>query len=139
MAFSTIYDIAGSAMTAQTVRLNTVASNLANADVVSGSEQGGYRAKRPVFSTVMIDLNSPAAGAKVKIEDVIDSNEPLRRRYEPNHPKANKDGYVFHSTVNAVEEMADMMAASRSFETSVDVMSRARSMQQSILRLGKTS
>ncbi|ELR67072.1 Flagellar basal-body rod protein FlgC [Photobacterium marinum] len=137
MSFSTIYDIAGSAMTAQTVRLNTVASNLANADVVSGSEKTGYRAKRPVFSTVMVDLNSPAAGSKVQIDDVVDSDEPLRRRYEPNHPQANGEGYVYYSTVNVVEEMADMMAASRSFETNVDVMSRARSMQQSILRLGK--
>ncbi|WP_299019591.1 flagellar basal body rod protein FlgC [uncultured Photobacterium sp.] len=139
MSFSTIYDIAGSAMTAQTVRLNTVASNLANADVVSGSEKTGYRAKRPVFSTVMVDLNSPVAGSKVQIDDVVESNEPLRRRYDPNHPQANAEGYVFHSTVNAVEEMADMMAASRNFETNVDVMSRARSMQQSILRLGKMS
>ncbi|WP_064601638.1 flagellar basal body rod protein FlgC [Photobacterium sp. J15] len=137
MSFSTIYDIAGSAMTAQTVRLNTVASNLANADVVSGSEKAGYRAKRPVFSTVMVDLNSPAAGSKVQIDDVVESDEPLRRRYEPNHPKANGEGYVYYSTVNVVEEMADMMAASRNFETNVDVMSRARSMQQSILRLGK--
>jgi len=62
----------------------------------------------------------------------------LRRRYEPNHPKANNEGYVFHSTVNVVEEMADMMAASRNFETNVNVMSRARSMQQSILRLGQS-
>ncbi|KXI22970.1 flagellar basal body rod protein FlgC [Photobacterium sanguinicancri] len=139
MSFSSIYDIAGSAMTAQSVRLNTVASNIANADVVSGSERDGYRAKRPVFSSVMVDMNDPNAGTRVRIDDVIESDEPLRRRYEPNHPEANKQGYVFHSTVNVVEEMADMMAASRSFETNVDVMSRARSMQQSILRLGQTS
>ncbi|MGF1726622.1 flagellar basal body rod protein FlgC [Photobacterium nomapromontoriensis] len=138
MSFSSIYDIAGSAMSAQTIRLNTVASNMANADVVSGTEKGAYRAKRPVFSTVMIDLNSEVAGAKVQVDDVIESDEPLQRRYDPSNPKANKDGYVFHSTVNVVEEMADMMAASRSFETNVDVMSRARSMQQSILRLGQT-
>lgn len=125
-------------MSAQTIRLNTVASNMANADVVSGSELEGYRAKRPVFSTVMFDINSAVAGAKVQVDEVIESDEPLQRRYEPHHPKANKDGYVFHSTVNVVEEMADMMAASRNFETNVDVMSRARSMQQSILRLGQT-
>ncbi|GAL07339.1 flagellar basal body rod protein FlgC [Photobacterium aphoticum] len=138
MSFSSIYEIAGSAMSAQTIRLNTVASNMANADVVSGSEADAYRAKRPVFSTVMFDMNSAVAGAKVQVDEVIESDEPLLRRYEPHHPQANKDGYVFHSTVNVVEEMADMMAASRNFETNVDVMSRARSMQQSILRLGQT-
>ncbi|PSU47187.1 flagellar basal body rod protein FlgC [Photobacterium frigidiphilum] len=138
MSFSTIYDIAGSAMSAQTIRLNTVASNLANADVVSGSDKTGYHAKRPVFSTVMTDMDSQVPGAKVQVDDVIESTEPLRRRYEPNHPKANDEGYVFHSTVNVVEEMADMMAASRNFETNVNVMSRARSMQQSILRLGQS-
>lgn len=139
MSFSSIFDIAGSAMTAQTVRLNTVASNLANADVVSGNEQEGYRARRPVFSAVMMDLNNPMAGTRVRIDDVVESDEPLRRRFEPSHPEANADGYVFVSTVNPVEEMADMMAASRSFETNVDVLSRARSMQQTILRLGQNT
>ncbi|KLV06611.1 flagellar basal body rod protein FlgC [Photobacterium aquae] len=139
MSFSSIYEIAGSAMTAQTIRLNTVASNMANADVVAGSDAEGYHAKRPVFSTVMMDLDNGTPGAKVKVDSVVESDEPLHRRYEPNHPKADKEGYVFYSTVNVVEEMADMMAASRSFETNVDVMTRARSMQQSILRLGQTS
>ena len=139
MSFSSIYDIAGSAMTAQTLRLNTVASNLANADVVSGTEQNGYRAKRPVFSTVLMDARSESGGAKVTISDVVDSPEPLRRRYEPNHPQASDDGYVFYSSVNVVEEMADMMAASRNFETNVDVMTRTRSMQQSVLRLGQNN
>ncbi|EMD1178575.1 flagellar basal body rod protein FlgC [Vibrio harveyi] len=139
MSFSSIYDIAGSGMNAQSIRLNTVASNLANADVVSGSEQDGYRAKYPVFETVFSDLNANAMTALVKVEDVIESSEPLQRRYEPNHPLANNEGYVFASSVNPIEEMADMMAASRSFETNVDVMNRARSMQQSVLRLGQSS
>ncbi|MGF1769159.1 flagellar basal body rod protein FlgC [Enterovibrio makurazakiensis] len=139
MSFSSIYEIAGSAMTAQTVRLNAVASNLANADVVSGSEQNGYRAKRPVFETVMIESDGGTQGAMVRIKDVQESTEPLQRRYEPNHPQANQEGYVFFSQVNPIEEMADMMSASRNFETNVDVMTRARSMQQSILRLGQTS
>ncbi|AMG30487.1 flagellar basal body rod protein FlgC [Grimontia hollisae] len=138
MSFSTIYDIAGSAMAAQTVRLNAVASNLANADVVSGSEQTGYRAKRPVFETVMVDKGNGTQGAMVRVKEVLESDAPLQRRYEPNHPLANKEGYVFYSQVNPVEEMADMMSASRNFETNVDVMTRARSMQQSILRLGQT-
>lgn len=138
MSFSTIYDIAGSAMVAQTVRLNAVASNLANADVVSGSEQTVYRAKRPVFETVMIDARNGTQGAMVRIKEMLEADTPLQRRYEPNHPLANQEGYVFYSQVNPVEEMADLMSASRNFETNVDVMTRARSMQQSILRLGQT-
>lgn len=139
MAFSSIYEIAGSAMTAQTIRLNTVASNMANADVVSGTAAGAYKAKRPVFASVMMDISHGAQGTKVAVQDVVESNEPALQRYEPSHPEANQDGYVFYSTVNIVEEMADMMSASRNFETNVDVMSRARSMQQGILRLGQTS
>ncbi|WP_434357940.1 flagellar basal body rod protein FlgC [Parasalinivibrio latis] len=139
MSFYNIYDIAGSAMLAQTVRLNTVASNLANADVASGSEKTGYHAKYPVFETVMTETNGAMPSAMVRIDGIEESKEPLIRRYDPQHPKADKDGYVFYADVNPVEEMADMMEASRNFETNVDVMTRARSMQQSILRLGQTS
>ncbi|MGL5163267.1 MAG: flagellar basal body rod protein FlgC [Plesiomonas shigelloides] len=137
MSFGDIYDIAGSAMTAQTVRLNTVASNMANVDVTAGSAADAYRARRPVFSTIMGNTaHGGLATAKVNIRGIEESQAPLTRRYEPKNPQADKDGYVFVSNVNIVEEMADMMAASRSFETNVDVLSRVRSMQQGILRLG---
>jgi len=133
MGFKDISQIAGSAMAAQTVRLNTVASNLANADSVSGTEAGAYRAKKPIFAT-MIDGE---AGGPVQVVDVVDSSDPVRKAYEPDNPLADADGMVFYTNVNQVAEMADMMAASRAFETNVEVLGRIKSMQASILKLAE--
>ena len=135
MSFQDISKIAGSAMAAQTVRLNTIASNLANADSVAGSEGETYRARKPVFTTLM-DGNGAAVG-QVQVMDVVESNEPLRKVYEPGHPMANADGMVFYPNVNQVAEMTDMISASRAFETNVEVLGRIKSMQQSILKLGE--
>jgi len=135
MSFQDISKIAGSAMAAQTVRLNTVASNLANADSVAGSEGETYRARKPVFTAVM--SGSGNAGGQVQVMDVVESDEPLRRVYEPGHPMANADGMVFYPNVNQVAEMTDMMSASRAFETNVEVLGRIKSMQQSLLKLGE--
>ncbi|MGF1682676.1 flagellar basal body rod protein FlgC [Photobacterium minamisatsumaniensis] len=140
MSFSEIYQIAGSAMTAQTLRLNTIASNLANADAGATTEAGTYRSRKPVFSTVYENSQMQAsnyAGARVQIMDVVPVEGELDRRYEPGNPIADADGYVFYPNVDVVSEMADMMSASRSFETSVDVLGRARSMQQGLLKLGQ--
>jgi flagellar basal-body rod protein FlgC len=140
MSFRNIAEIAGSAMTAQSVRLNTVASNLANADTASSSEAAAYRARKPVFAAVMRGEGfggEQVAGASVRVLDVVESTEPLRKVYEPDNPLANEEGVVFYSNVNSVAEMTDMMAASRAFETNVEVMSRVKSMQQSLLRLGE--
>ncbi|MGF1739272.1 flagellar basal body rod protein FlgC [Photobacterium satsumensis] len=140
MSFSDIYQIAGSAMTAQTLRLNTIASNLANADAGSTTEAGTYRSRKPVFSTVYENSQfqtNQSAGARVKVMDVVPVEGELSRRYEPSNPIADADGYVFYPNVDVVSEMADMMSASRSFETSVDVLGRARSMQQGLLKLGQ--
>ena len=133
MGFKDISNIAGSAMAAQTVRLNTIASNLANASSVAGSENEAYHAKKPVFSTVMDN----GQGGRVQVLDVVESAEPLRRAYEPDNPQANADGMVFYPNVNEVAEMADMMAASRAFETNVEVLGRIKGMQQSLLKLGE--
>jgi flagellar basal-body rod protein FlgC len=134
MSFKDISQIAGSAMHAQSVRLNTVASNLANADSVSGNEADTYRARKPVFAAIM---NSSENGARVQVVDVVDSAEPLRKVYEPGHPMANADGMVFYPNVNQVAEMTDMMSASRAFETNVEVLGRVKSMQASLLKLGE--
>lgn len=136
MGFKDISQIAGSAMAAQTVRLNAIASNLANADSVSGSEGETYRARKPVFATVLDD-GSGAAGSRVQVLDVVQSAEPLRKAYEPGNPVANADGMVFYPNVNQVAEMTDMMSASRAFETNVEVLGRIKSMQQSLLKLGE--
>ncbi|MCE9787503.1 flagellar basal body rod protein FlgC [Shewanella chilikensis] len=136
MSFAEIYQVAGSGMTVQTLRLNAIASNLANAGVAAESSDNAYRAIKPVFATLYQQQNN-SVSAKVQIKALVQSDAPLETRYEPGHPLANADGYVTYSNVNTVEEMADMMAASRAFETSVEVMNRARSMQQGLLALGK--
>nr|WP_315400225.1 flagellar basal body rod protein FlgC [uncultured Duganella sp.] len=139
MSFKNISEIAGSAMAAQTVRLNTIASNLANADSVTGNEADTYRARKPVFAAVMGDDfdGDQVAGGKVQVLDVVESAEPLRKVYEPGHPMANAEGMVFYPNVNEVAEMTDMMSASRAFETNVEVLGRIRNMQQSLLKLGE--
>ena len=134
MGFKDISQIAGSAMAAQSVRLNTIASNLANADVAAGSEAEAYRARKPVFASIL--GNEGSAG--VQVLDVVESAEPLRRVHEPGNPKADADGMVYYTNVNEVSEMADMMSASRAFETNVEVLGRIKSMQQSLLKLGES-
>lgn len=140
MAFTDIYRVSGSAMTAQTVRLNTIASNLANAETAAATEEGVYKARRPVFAAIYQNdelMNSRAlTGAQVQVMDVVESGDAVER-YEPHNPLANTDGYVYYPGVNVVEEMADMMSASRSFETNVEVLNSVKSMQQSLLRLGE--
>ncbi|OBV40909.1 flagellar basal body rod protein FlgC [Janthinobacterium psychrotolerans] len=137
MSFQDISKIAGSAMAAQTVRLNTIASNLANAESVAGSEAETYRARKPVFAAVMDGNGASDAGGRVQVLDVVQSDEPLRKVYEPGHPMADADGMVFYPNVNQVAEMTDMMSASRAFETNVEVLGRIKSMQQSLLKLGE--
>jgi flagellar basal-body rod protein FlgC len=134
MPFRDISQIAGSAMAAQTVRLNAVASNLANAQSAAGSEADTYHARKPVFAALMA---AGGAGARVQVLDVVESSEPLRKAHEPDNPLANADGVVYYPNVNPVAEMTDMMAASRAFESNVEVLARVKAMEQSLLRLGE--
>lgn len=140
MSFSDIYRVSGSAMTAQTVRLNTIASNLANAETASATEADTYKARRPVFAAVYqndeLMHHKALSGARVQVMDVVETGSAVQR-YEPSNPQANADGYVYYPDINVVEEMADMMSASRGFETSVEVLNSIKSMQQSLLRLGE--
>jgi len=145
MSLSGIFDIAGSGMSAQSVRLNTVSSNIANADSASSSIEQTYRARHPVFSAqldqamqdgFMPSMDTPEATG-VSIDGIIESQAPLQKRYEPDHPKADKDGYVNYPNVNVVEEMADMISASRSYQTNVEVMNTAKQLMQRVLSLGQ--
>lgn len=136
MGFREISQIAGSAMTAQTTRLNTVASNLANAGSAASSEAEAYKARKPVFAAVMGESSIDSYAARVQVLDVLESTEPVRKVYEPENPVSDATGHVFYSNVNSVAEMTDMMAASRAFETNAEVIGRVRSMQQSLLKLG---
>lgn len=126
-------------MTAQSTRLNAVASNLANAGAVASSEAEAYKARKPVFAAVMGESHLQSYAARVQVLDVLETTEPVRKAYEPENPLADEAGNVYYSNVNTVAEMTDMMSASRAFETNVEVLGRVRSMQQSLLKLGENA
>jgi flagellar basal-body rod protein FlgC len=129
------FEIAGSGMAAQTVRLNTTASNLANANSVSGDPKAVYKARHPIFEAV-----KTAAGggdAAVKVKGVMESDRPALARYEPGNPLADSNGYVYAPNVNVVEEMVDMISASRSYQNNVEVMNTSKEMLLATLRLGQ--
>ncbi|WP_163934415.1 flagellar basal body rod protein FlgC [Paraferrimonas sp. SM1919] len=146
MSINNLYQIAGATMNAQTTRLNSIASNMANADVAAGSAEQAFRAIKPVFATIYQqqspnfnqEFGAPQLlNASVKVAQMVESDAPLEKRYQPDHPLANEDGFIFLPNINMVEEMADMMSASRSFESGVEIMNRAKSMQQGLLKLGQ--
>ncbi|MES2719398.1 MAG: flagellar basal body rod protein FlgC [Pseudomonadota bacterium] len=132
-----IFDIAGSAMNAQMLRLNTTASNLANANTVSGSEQGAYRARQTVFSTILDGTGSDAAVGGVSVPEVVESQAPVPKRYEPGNPMANAEGYVYASNVNEVEEMANMISASRSYQSNAEIFNTTKTLMLRTLQLGQ--
>ena len=134
MSLANIFEISGSAMKAQSMRLNAVASNLANAESVAGPDGQAYRAKQVVFQAVPV--GGDAASQGVKVSSVTEDSAPLRKQYQPNHPMADKEGYVTMSNVNPVEEMVNMISASRSYQNNVEVMSTAKSLLQKTLQLG---
>ncbi len=136
MSLFRIFDIAASGMSAQSIRLNTVSSNLANADSVSSSEGGTYRARQPVFAATLNDVFNESPDVMVKVLGIVESQEPLQQRYAPNHPMANEEGYIFMPNVNTVEEMANMISASRSYQANVEVVNTSKQMLMRTLSLG---
>ena len=130
-----IFDIAGSALAAQSVRLNTVASNLANADAVGSDPDVVYKARMPVFKTMVEPGEADSAG--VQVLGVVESQAQAETRYEPGHPLADAEGYVYAPNVNVVEEMVNMISASRSYQSSVEVMNTAKDLALRTLTLGK--
>ncbi len=135
MAVFPTLDISASGMHAQTVRLNSIASNIANVNSVSSNSEDTYRSKQPVFKTIMDDVRGDVAG--VKVHEVVESQEPLKMEYNPNHPMANQDGYIFKPNVNVVEEMANMLDASRAYETNIEVMNTTKQLLLRTIQLGK--
>jgi flagellar basal-body rod protein FlgC len=137
MSIFKIFDTAASGMSAQTLRLNLVASNMANADAVSSSIDETYRARQPVFQTVLDRLNPDAVSQGVRMAGVVESQAPLNQEYAPDHPLANEEGYIFRSNVNMVEEMANMLSASRSYQSNVEVANAAKQLLLATLRMGQ--
>ena len=133
-----IFDIAGSGMSAQSVRLNTVASNLANAESVSGTAAGAYRARHPVFEAVSKQLSTAGnePGSAVQVLGIVEDTKAPEMRYQPGNPLANAEGYVFAPNVNVVEEMVDMISASRAYQNNVEVMNTSKELLLATLRLG---
>jgi flagellar basal-body rod protein FlgC len=132
----TALDIAGSGMSAQGVRLNTVASNLANADSVSSSIAETYRARVPVFAAMLDEYTGGEGAAKVQVKGILESPTPIRREYRPGHPMADAEGYVYMPNVNVVEQYADMISASRSYEDNVEMANTIKTLVQRTLDLG---
>jgi|SRR5262245_60313783 len=129
-----IFEIAGSALTAQSQRLNVVASNLANADSATGSDGEAYKAKQVVFEATPAGKDRSGG---VRVSTVITDPSPMRRVFEPKHPMADADGYVTMPNVNVVEEMVNMIDASRAYQNSVEVMNTAKSLMLRALTLGQ--
>ncbi len=138
MSMFRIFDVAGSAVSAQSQRLNVVASNLANADTVAGPDGSAYKARQVVFQTTQLGTTGQReATAGVKVSTIAEDNTPGRRVHDPKHPSADAEGYVTYSNVNAVEEMVNMMSASRSYQNNIEVMSTARSLLLKTLQIGQ--
>jgi flagellar basal-body rod protein FlgC len=138
MSSFSIFDIAGSAMNAQSLRLNLVASNISNANSVSSSSGGVYKSRQPVFAAELKSvLNNQDAASKVNVLGVVESQAPPVMEYAPNHPMADKAGYIYKSNVNTVEEMANMMSASRSYQNNVEVLNTAKQLILQTLKMGQ--
>lgn len=136
MSLFNIFNVAGSGMSAQSQRLNTVASNVANADSVTSSTGQPYRAKQVVFSAVPI-AGAASTATGVKVQQVTEDVSPPRMMFDPKHPMADEKGYVAMPNVNVVEEMVNMISATRSYQTNVDTMNAAKSMLLKTLTIGQ--
>jgi flagellar basal-body rod protein FlgC len=144
MSLLNIFSVAGSAVSAQSQRLNTVASNLANADTVAGPDGSPYKARQVVFQATAPDGSArmgqagrhPAV-AGVTVSNVIEDPSPGKRVYDPEHPSADGEGYVTHSNVNVIEEMVNMISASRSYQNNVEIMNTAQQLALKTLQLGQ--
>ena len=135
MTMLRIFDVSGSAASAQSQRLNTVASNLANADTVAGPDGNAYKARQVVFQTTLM---GEVGAAGVRVSNIIEDATPGRRVHDPKHPGADAQGYVTYSNVNPVEEMVNMISASRSYQNNIEVMNTAKSLLLKTLQLGQS-
>jgi flagellar basal-body rod protein FlgC len=130
------FQISGSAISAQSLRLNATASNLANADTVASSEEEAYRARETIFQSHLESAARPGE-AGVRMLGIVESQAPVARKYEPGHPLADDQGYVFTSNVNTVEEMVNMLSSSRSYQNNVEVLNTSKELMIRTLSLGR--
>lgn len=138
MSMFSIFNVSGSAASAQSQRLNVVASNLANADTVAGPDGTAYKARQVTFQTQLMGANpNDPSTAGVKVSNISEDQTVGRRVHDPKHPGADADGYVTYSNVNAVEEMVNMISASRSYQNNIEVMNTAKSLLLKTLQMGQ--
>jgi flagellar basal-body rod protein FlgC len=133
MSMLHIFNVAGSAVSAQSQRLNVVASNLANADTVAGPDGQAYKARQVTFQT---ELMGQVSAAGVRVSTISEDPTPGRRVHDPKHPAADAEGYVTYSNVNPVEEMVNMISASRSYQNNVEVMNTAKTLLLKTIQMG---
>jgi len=139
MSLFQIFNVAGSATSAQTQRLNVVASNLANADTVAGPDGQAYKARQVVFRTLpLAEAGEAPTAAGVEVSQITEDPSAGRRVLDPKHPQADADGYVTYSNVNAVEEMVNMISASRSYQNNIEVMNTAKTLLLKTLQMGQS-
>ncbi|MDH5446316.1 MAG: flagellar basal body rod protein FlgC [Gammaproteobacteria bacterium] len=137
MSLFNVFDVSGSALHAQSLRLNTTASNMANANTVSSSIEKTYRARHPVFAPMLGDLFEKTKGVGVQVLGIVESNAPLKQEYSPGHPLANENGFISLPNVNVAEEMANMISASRSYQSNIELMNSAKQMMLRTISLGQ--
>lgn len=137
MSLFSVFNVAGSGMSAQTVRLNTVASNLANVDSMSGDANTVYRARQPVFAAMMERARGDGSNVGVRTLAIVEKGGEPERVHEPGNPLADAEGYVYHANVNPVEEMANMMSAARSFQNNVQVLNTTKQLMMATIRMGE--
>lgn len=137
MPMFSIFDIAGSGMSAQSIRLNTVASNLANVNSVAGDPDHVYRARQPVFAAALESIRDQQGGVGTRLMAVVEKQEEPIRRYDPGNPLANEEGYIWETNVDPVEEMVNMISASRAFQNNVEVLNTSKQLMLATLRLGE--
>jgi flagellar basal-body rod protein FlgC len=139
MSMMNIFSVSGSAVSAQSQRLNIVASNLANVDTVAGPDGQAYKARQVTFQTQLLGASqNDLASAGVTVSNISEDQTPGRRVHDPKHPQADGDGYVTYSNVNAVEEMVNMISASRSYQNNIEVMNTAKTLLLKTLQLGQS-
>ncbi|MES9912864.1 MAG: flagellar basal body rod protein FlgC [Candidatus Sedimenticola sp. 4PFRAG1] len=137
MSMFNIFDTAASGMSAQSLRLNLISSNMANVDSISSSIEQTYRARQPVFAAMLDEMNPDNPSVGVRMQGVVESKAPLVTEYAPDHPLANEEGYIYRPNVDVVEEMANMISASRSYQSNVEVVKTAKQLMSATLQMGK--
>lgn len=137
MSLFKVFDVAGSGMSAQTVRLNTTSSNLANAQTSAATPEEVYKARHPVFAAIMDEYSSNNASAGVQVKEIVESNAAPQKIYQPGNPNADDEGYIYKANVNVIEEMANMISASRSYQSNVEVMNTTKQLMLRTLQLGQ--